>query len=72
MFLFQKLCAIRKIIFRRSKYKHETIEMGEMLKTPTVNPLFKYKFVLEKWINCPHLSINEKNLQKVGLKGNIN
>ena len=27
---------------------------------------------MEKWFNRPHNSINEKNLQNVGLKGNIN
>ena len=43
-----------------------------MFKTPTVDPLCKYKFVMEKFVNGPHLPINEKNLQKVGLKGNIN
>ena len=27
---------------------------------------------MEKWVDGPHLSINEKNLQNVGLKGNMN
>ena len=26
---------------------------------------------MEKWINGPHLSINEKIIQDLGLKGNI-
>ena len=26
---------------------------------------------MENWVNDPHLSINEKNLQNLGLKGNI-
>ena len=48
-----------------------------MLKIPTVNPLFKYivinnKFVPEKWVNGPHLSINQKNFKNLGLKQNIN
>ena len=30
------------------------------------------KIIIEKWINRPHISINEKNLQNLGLKGNIN
>ena len=30
------------------------------------------KFVTEKWLNRPHISINDKNLQNIGLKGNIN
>ena len=30
------------------------------------------KFVIEKWVNRPHISINEKNLQNLGEKGNIN
>ena len=30
------------------------------------------KFVMEKWINHPYISINGKNLQNIGLKGNIN
>ena len=48
-----------------------------MLKTLTTNPLFEYivintKFVKEKWVNGPHISINEKNFQNLGLKLNIN
>ena len=44
-----------------------------MLKTLTTNPLFKdilinSKFVMEKWVNGPHISINEKNFQNLGLK----
>ena len=27
---------------------------------------------MEKWVNGPHLSINEKSSQNLGLKGNIN
>ena len=27
---------------------------------------------MEKWVNGPHLCINAKNLQNLGLKGNIN
>ena len=30
------------------------------------------KFVMEKWFNRPHISIDEKNLQSLGLKGNSN
>ena len=30
------------------------------------------KFAMEKWVNRPHISINEKSLQNLGLKGNIN
>ena len=30
------------------------------------------KFVIEKWVNRLHISINEENLENVGLKGNIN
>ena len=27
---------------------------------------------MEKWVSGPQLSINEKNLQNLGVKGNIN
>ena len=30
------------------------------------------KFVMEKWLNRPHISINDENLQNIGVKGNIN
>ena len=30
------------------------------------------KFVMEKWLNRPPISINDNNLQNIGLKGNIN
>ena len=26
---------------------------------------------MERWLNHPHISINEKNLPNLGLKGNI-
>ena len=26
---------------------------------------------MEKWVNCLHVSINEKNLQNIGLKGTL-
>ena len=26
---------------------------------------------MEKWVNRPHISINEKNLQNLGLKGKL-
>ena len=31
-----------------------------------------HKFVMVKWLNCPHISINDKNVQEIGLKGNNN
>ena len=30
------------------------------------------KFVTEKWVKGLHISINEKNLQSLGLKGKVN
>ena len=30
------------------------------------------KFIMEKWLNRPHISINDKNLQNGDLKGNMN
>ena len=27
---------------------------------------------MEKWLSGPHLSVNEKSLQNLGLKGKIN
>ena len=30
------------------------------------------KFVTVKWLNCPHIFISDKNVQNIGLKGNIN
>ena len=30
------------------------------------------KVVIEKWVNRPRISINEKNLQSLAVKGNIN
>ena len=30
------------------------------------------KIVMEKWVNGPYLSINEKNLQDLSQKRNIN
>ena len=27
---------------------------------------------MEKWVKRPHTSINEKNCQKLGLKGKVN
>ena len=29
------------------------------------------KFVMEKWLNRPHISINDKKLQNIGPKENI-
>ena len=31
-----------------------------------------HKFVMVKWLNRPHISINDKNVQNIGLKENIN
>ena len=46
-----------------------------MLKMLTVNSFFNIstdkEFVLEKWVDHSHISINQKNLQKLGLKRNI-
>ena len=57
--------------------KNKTIKKVKMPKISTDNPFFKNrqihkKFVLEKWLKHPHISINQKNLQNIGLKGNIN
>ena len=30
------------------------------------------KFVMEKWVKRPHISINKKNLQNLRLKGKAN
>ena len=49
-----------------------------MLKMPTVDPLFltysqmNNKYAMEKWVNSPHISIDEKNLQNLGLRGKVN
>ena len=32
----------------------------------------RHQFIIVKWLNCLHISINDKNVQKVDLKGNIN
>ena len=60
------------------KKKHKTTEKVEMSKSQRLthffNNRYKYikKFAMEKWLNHPHISINEKNLQNIGLNGNIN
>ena len=54
------------------------MEIEEILKTPTVNSLFKYivintyKFVIEKLVNGPNLCFNEKNLLSLAIRQNIN
>ena len=30
-----------------------------------------HEFVMVTWLKCPNISINDKNLQNIGLKGNI-
>ena len=56
----------------KGKKKHKTIEEVEMSKMPTIITMFLAKFVDEKWVNRPHISVYEKILQNLGLKGNIN
>ena len=31
-----------------------------------------HKFVMVKCLNRPHISVGDKNVQNIGLKGNIN
>ena len=31
-----------------------------------------HKFAMVKCLNCPHISISDKNVENIGLKGNIN
>ena len=31
-----------------------------------------HKFAMTKCLNCPQISISDKNVQNIGLKGNIN
>ena len=31
-----------------------------------------HEFVMVKCLNCPHICISDKNVQNIGLKGNIN
>ena len=49
-----------------------------MSKIPLVNPIFQQtnpyiytKFISEKWVNRRHFFIDEKNLQKLGLAGEL-
>ena len=43
-----------------------------MSKMPTVKPLFLHKkFFSEKWVNRCHFFINEKNLQKLSVTGEL-
>ena len=49
-----------------------------MSKIPLVNPIFQQinpyiytKFIREKWVNRRHFFIDEKNLQKLGLAGEL-
>ena len=49
-----------------------------MSKMPLVNPIFQQinlyiytKFISEKWVNRRHFFIDEKNLQKLGLAGEL-
>ena len=77
IFFFQKLWVIGKISIRWSEKRHQTNEKVEIWKKPTVNPLFnKYlfihnKFLNEKWVNRRHFFIDEKNLQKLGVTGEL-
>ena len=49
-----------------------------MSKMPLVNPIFQQinlyiynKFISEKWVNFRHFFIDVKNLQKLGLAGEL-
>ena len=49
-----------------------------MSKMPLVNPIFQQinlhiynKFISEKWVNLRHFFIDVKNLQKLGLAGEL-
>ena len=60
-----------KRVIRCSKKKYQTIEKVKCQKSPTKLLYIHNKLVIEKWVNHCHFFVDEKNLQKFGMTGEL-